>query len=204
VAKRNAASQTSAFDAVLRAHARMHDLSKPLVRADYDHAIDTWHWVLRLAPDACRAVQIAALFHDVERLLSETDERAPHLASDYDLFKEAHARRGAELARDAALGAGVDRQTAERVYFLVAHHEQPDASDPDLVLLNDADALSFFALNSPGYLDYFGPDQSLRKVKYTLARLSAARRPLLADLPLRRDVRILLETACASSSSASP
>ena len=44
VARRNAASSTPLFDAVLEAHA---SLLGP-VRSDLEHAIDTWQWMLRL------------------------------------------------------------------------------------------------------------------------------------------------------------
>src|SRR3982750_2367120 len=89
--RRNEASRGPLFDRVLAEHRDAHDLAKPLVRADYDHALDTWQWVLRLAPDADLAVQLAALFHDVERLSSEADARVEHQASDYQAFKDDHA-----------------------------------------------------------------------------------------------------------------
>src|SRR5690606_31131593 len=81
--RRNDASTSDAFRTVEARHAALHDRSLPLVRADLDHARDTWQWVLRLAPDAGLAVQVAALLHDVERLASEAHARVEHLAADY-------------------------------------------------------------------------------------------------------------------------
>ncbi|HEY4572453.1 MAG TPA: DUF4202 domain-containing protein, partial [Thermoanaerobaculia bacterium] len=52
-------------------------------------------------------------------------------------------------------------------------------------LLNDADALSFLSLNSAGYLDYFGPEATRRKVAYTLRRLRPEGRQYLDGLRLR-------------------
>ena len=49
----------------------------------------------------------------------------------------------------------------------------------------DADALSFFSLNSAGYLDYFGPEATHRKVAYTLRRLRPEARRYLDGLRLR-------------------
>src|SRR5205814_582070 len=83
------------FDKVLARHCELHDMNKPLVAADFDHARDTWRWVLRLAPHASLAVQVAALFHDVERLASESEARIEHRAADYEAFKKAHAAAGA-------------------------------------------------------------------------------------------------------------
>lgn len=187
VNRRNDASRSPQFDAALRAHAAMHDVAKPLVRADFDHAIDTWQWMLRLAPDASSAAQLAALFHDVERLESEADRRIEHHAPDYAAFKDAHAWRGAQVASRLLVNAGVDETTAERVRYIIAHHERR-GSDPDIDLLNDADALSFFSLNSAGYASYFGPEQTRKKVAYTLARLGSVARARFGTFRLRPDV----------------
>jgi hypothetical protein len=101
--RRNAASSPPWFTRALAVHRAMHDPRKPLVLADLDHAIDTWQWTLRLDPEAGAAVQLAALFHDIERLWSEADRRVEHLAPDYQAFKDEHARAGApSAAREAA------------------------------------------------------------------------------------------------------
>src|SRR5687767_11866768 len=42
VGRRNAASSNPLFDAVLERHRSLHDLDKPLVRADWAHALDVW------------------------------------------------------------------------------------------------------------------------------------------------------------------
>ena len=55
----------------------------------------------------------------------------------------------------------------------------------EISVLNDADALSFFSLNSAGYLDYFGLEQTRRKVAYTLGRLRPAARLHLVGIRLR-------------------
>jgi hypothetical protein len=175
------------FARVLAEHRALHDLDKPLVRADHDHALDAWQWTLRLDPTAPPEVQLAALLHDVERLVSEADARVEHLAADYRAFKDAHARAGAELARRLLARAGVPEDLAGEACRLVAVHERPDGS-PELDAVNDADALSFFSLNSPGYLRYFGADQTRAKVAYTLARMSPRARGWLRAIRMPRGV----------------
>lgn len=186
VGRRNAASSTPLFDAVLERHRSLHDLDKPLVRADWAHALDVWQWTVRLDPEAGLAVQLAALFHDVERLVSEADARIEHRAGDYQAFKDEHARRGAEMADGVLEQAGVDAPTRMQVARLISEHER--MSD----VLNDADALSFFSLNSPGYVDYFGPEPARRKVAWTLARLRPGARRRLSGVRLRPDVAEML------------
>jgi hypothetical protein len=191
IGRRNRHSHGQLFDRVLRRHRALHDLDKPLVRADYNHAVDVWQWMLRLDGSASLAAQLAALFHDIERLASEADVRIEHLAPDYQDFKDAHARAGAATTRQILLDAGVPTAVCDRVTELVAAHERQSA-DPEVALLNDADALSFFSLNSSGYADYYGPEQTKKKVAYTLARMRDAARAKLASVRLRADVAALL------------
>lgn len=185
------------LDGVLRMHRRRHDTSKPLVAADYEHALDTHRWVLRLRPAASLALQIAALFHDVERLRSEADRRIEPHATDYQAFKNAHARGSARLLegwlRDLGLGSALVHRAAE----LVADHERP-ARNPEAQVLADADALSFFSRNCPGFIDDYGPEHTARKIAYTLRRLSAAERWRLSWIKLRADVAAILCDASAA------
>jgi hypothetical protein len=190
VRRRNPASRTGFFERLLARLRGAHDLTKPLVAADWNHAIDTWQWVLRLEPASGAALQMAALLHDVERLESEAERRVEHLAASYSAFKQRHASRGAEIALELVRAAGVDRETAERVASLVGLHEV-SGDDPERALLNDADALSFFSQNSAGYVDYFGTEQARRKIAYSLRRLRPAALRRLEGVRLRRDVAAL-------------
>jgi hypothetical protein len=186
--RRNEASRGALFERALNLHRKLHDLAKPLVRADYNHALDTWQWVLRLAPEAGLALQLAALLHDAERLISEADVRVEHRAADYRAFKREHAAGGAELAETVLARAGIGAAERRHAALLIAAHEEPpapgDPAAPEISLLNDADALSFFSLNSAGYLDYFGPEPTRRKVAYTLRRLRPPARPHLTGIRL--------------------
>lgn len=200
--RRNTASRNGLFDRVLAEHRALHDLAKPLVRADYNHALDTWQWVLRLEPEADLAVQLAALFHDVERLVSEADARIEHHSANtanYQEFKDDHALKGAWMADQTLARAGVDERTRRQTARLIAEHERPPAADDpearEIALLNDADALSFFSLNSVGYLDYYGLEQIRRKVAYTLRRLRPGSLRYLDGIRLRPQVAETLAEA---------
>jgi hypothetical protein len=187
VRRRNTASRTGWFERLLSLLRDAHDLAKPLVLADWNHAIDTWQWVLRLEPECGAEVQMAALLHDIERLESEAERRVEHLAPSYTAFKERHACRGAEIAAQLVRASGFDGGTAERVAGLVGVHEV-SGDDPERALLNDADALSFFSQNSAGYVDYFGAEQAGRKIAYSLRRLRPGALRRLDGVRLRRDV----------------
>jgi hypothetical protein len=190
--RRNRASEGPAFDRLLAHHRAMHAMDKPLVRADFEHAIDAWQWTLRLDPAASLEAQAAALLHDVERLSSEADARVEHLAPDHDAFKDDHARRGGALARAAILAAGLGERVADRVAALVERHERVDP-DAEGTLVREADALSFFSLNSYGFFDYFGPDHTRRKVAYTIRRMRPATRARLRRIRCRPEVGALVQ-----------
>jgi hypothetical protein len=197
----NASSKTPRFLRTLEKHRSLFDMSKPLVRADYDHAIDTWRWILRLDPTAGAAVQLAALFHDIERLVSESEVRIEHKAHDYHAFKNAHAKAGAELTRKTLADLHWNGATLARAVELIEKHER-GTGDPELRLLNDADALSFFSLNSYGFLAYYGAAHTERKVAYTLRRMRPAARGEIRRMRLHPDVEQMvgsaLENLCAA------
>lgn len=191
---RNRASASARFDRVLAIHEGLHDRGRPLVAADHDHALDTWQWTLRLCPSASFALQVAALFHDVERLHSEADARVEQFAKDYGAWKRAHARTGATIAARVLADAGIEARTVTRVHDLVAGHEDPPAGSEAQVLA-DADALSFFSLNSSGFLCYHGAEHTAKKVAHSLDRLGWRGRRALCEVKLPGHIRAMVEAA---------
>lgn len=195
--ERNAASKDPEFASLLLRHRDLHPLDKPLLRADYRHALDVWQWVLRLDPEAGAAVQLAALFHDVERIFTEADSRGEQSVVDYDDYKARHAERSALVTEEVLREQGTPPDLRSRVAELIAGHDQPGRVDrragTEGELLEDADALSYFSLNSSGYLNFYGAEQARRKIGWTRARLSARGHDWLGRLRLPPGVMALLE-----------
>lgn len=188
VVRRNEASSTPLFDAILEAHASLFDPSSPVLRADLEHALDAWQWMLRIAPNIGLAPQIAALFHDIDRLDGEPQERVEHRA--HRVLDDPQAKRAGERALAILRGVGVEEEVAARASDLVAGGV---CSEPDALVLDDADALSFLSLMSPRYADYFGLAQTRRKVSFTLGRLGPVAREKVSLFRLRPDVDRLLQ-----------
>jgi hypothetical protein len=198
---RNTAAATPLFDSILAAHEALFDRARPFIAADHDHALDTWRWLLRLCADAPLPLQVAALFHDVERLVTEADGRIEHRALDYVAFKRAHAQAGARFLSSVLARLRAPGELIEEACALIAHHEGRAAGTPapaSAPLLETADALSFFSLNAPGFLRHFGLEHTARKIAYTLARLDEAGRAWLARLKLTGVTRSLMAEASAS------
>ncbi|HYL05861.1 MAG TPA: hypothetical protein VE075_07465 [Thermoanaerobaculia bacterium] len=163
--RRNAASSGEAFDRVLASHRRLRDLPLPSAAAVYAHALDTWQWLLRLDPEASLALQLAALFHEA------------------DGPSQPDGRNGAWMTDELLAEAGLDLATRVRVHRLIAGREAPDRA-----LLDEADALSWFSLGSPGCRCELGADSAARRVAGALARLSPVSRAWLRGLRLRGEV----------------
>jgi hypothetical protein len=189
--RRNRHSRSSVFTAVLARHRALHPLHEPFARACFDHSLDVWQWILRLSPDASGPLQIAALFRGLERLAGERGVRAEHAAEASVAFKQRHAKANAEMLCECLAGLDAPVELSERAATLLAHHERP-GDDPELIFLNDADALSFFSLNSSSYINSFGPRQTEHKVDHTVARMSPQGRALLAELRLEHGAQELV------------
>ena len=150
-------------------------VSRSPVPEDVMHAENVLQWVLRLAPDADDALQIAALAHDIER----SDEARKVRRSDfrdYDAFKAAHAANSARMLCGLLDECRVERTVAEEACRLVALHEV--GGDPRSDLLKDADGISFFEVNVPLYFEREGYAETLRRCAWGYRRLS----PGMCDL----------------------
>lgn len=183
ILRRNEASSSALFDAVLGAHAALFEE----LATEREHALDTWQWMLRVDPTAGVVAQLAALLHDVGRLEGDPNERIEHRV--HRALDDARGKCGGERAQALLVGAGVDEQTATRVKDLVSGQAE---GTHDAVLLDDADSLSFLSLGSARYADHFGLAQTRRKVSFLLGRLSETAREKVSLFRLRPDVERLV------------
>jgi hypothetical protein len=196
--RRNAASASPLFDRILDCHCALHDLAKPLAKAEYEHALDTWQWVIELDPEAGLAVQVAALYHDIERVASEASARVERRTRDYQAFKDEHARTGALVAARSLAVAGLPASDIPQVANLVAGHERPRAVG-EAALLADADVLSFFSHTIQGFLRSHGPFQTQLEIAWSLRRLRPEARRLIERIRFEREVALLVAAALGGS-----
>jgi hypothetical protein len=188
IGRRNAASREPSFDRALEAHAALHDLSRPAMRVELDRALDAWQWTLRLDPWASAEVQLAALLHDVERLVGGDDEADYPGADASREYREARARAGAPLAHAVLRRAGVEPALASDAALLVARMESFGGGRPDVQAVCDADALSFISLGSEAFVDTFGRSRGRAKIAHVLGRMSTGALAQLPTLRLRPDI----------------
>jgi hypothetical protein len=86
--RRNSFSSSRSFDVILRGHRGVYGADV----AGCERSLDRWQWLLRVAPNASVAAQIAALFRNAGRHI----ERVTHAAG----YADAIAVRAMRLAHD--------------------------------------------------------------------------------------------------------
>ena len=141
--------------------------------------------MLKLKPDADEALQIAALGHDIERVVQERKVRREDFP-DYDRFKAAHANNSDEILKETMLGCGgADETLIQEVYDLVCRHEVGGGRRCDL--LKDADGISFFEVNLPFYYQRNGPEETKRRCRWGYRRLSEKAKKIAGNLTFENE-----------------
>ena len=168
------------------------------VPEDLRHADNTLEWLLRLAPDAGYALQLAALAHDIDRAIEKTKVNRAAF-DDYNAFKAAHARNGAEILRPILTACGVERHIVDEACRLVEVHEV--GGDPGSDLLKDADSISYFDVNLPLYYQREGWDEAKRRSRWGYQRLSPRAKEIVKQIGYEEEalVRLLREVTHESA-----
>jgi hypothetical protein len=169
------------MDPIERARLRIAEvIAGSSVPEDPWHSSNTVEWLLRLDPDADAALQLAALGHDIDRAVAARKVLRADF-DDYDEFKAAHARNGAEILAEILWDSGVREESlAREVHRLVCRHEV--GGDPRADLLVDADSISYFDVNLPRYRARNSRDETLRRCLWGYDRLSPRARSIVAQL----------------------
>ncbi len=159
------------------------------VPEDMCHAENTLEWLLKLDPDADKALQIAALAHDIDRAVEDQKVRRSDF-NDYDAFKAAHAQSSATILREILIECGVARAIIDETCRLVALHEVGGDTRSDL--LKDADSISYFEVNMPLYYQREGWQETKRRSVWGYRRLSARLKEAVRDITYEDEALTLL------------
>jgi len=153
-------------------------IRRSTVTEDPLHAINTLVWLRRLDPGADAALCLAAYAHDIDRADESTKTRREDF-DDYDAFKAAHARHGADIVGTILREEGLSEAFVHDCCDLICRHEV--GGTPRADLLRDADSISYFDVNLPFYFQREGWDETLRRCCWGWRRLSSrAQRQVLS------------------------
>ena len=196
------------FDEILEAnrdrHAPVKVGQKLTLEHEKRHAHDVLQWVEQLDSGATIETRIAALFHDVDRIVnperarrSKYDRRSP----EYFEHKKAHAQRSADYIGPVLLAKGVPQRSVDKIEFLIIHHDDQEKevlsyNDKELDLLVAADSLSFFESFAINLLEELGEEQVRGKIEFMLAKMPERFRSHLKKIHLNHELldRIKNET----------
>lgn len=96
------------------------------------HLERTAYWLKQLKPDADEAMLIAAISHDIERALRDSDKKPT---------TEQHQEKGAEIIDEFLEKQNAPREMIDKVKNLISKHEIGGTDEENLI--KDADSISF-------------------------------------------------------------
>lgn len=150
------------------------------VPEDNSHARDVRRWVLEFKPEADWPLRFAAFSHDVERALPGRKVLRSEFP-DYDSFKKAHALNSAVVVDEILSRYSISSHEKKMIFHLIKNHEIGPDADIDLILLRDADSLSFFTVNLPLYVRRHSEPEILFRMRWGVSRLSERGKQILKD-----------------------
>lgn len=145
-------------------------IAKSPTTTDPAHSGAARKWVFKLKPDADKAMEIAALAHDIDRGYTGKTDVSKEDFSNYEELKIQHSKRSAEIVCKILKKHDFDEKFVERVKHLVECHEF--GGDEDCDVLMDADSLAYFEANFEFYFEKFGEDKTRNKIKFMFGRMS--------------------------------
>lgn len=166
------------------------------VDGEREHGLDVLRWVRRLRPTVALALQIAALFHDIDRVVHPQyggGFKGDRQSTAYVRHKKAHARRSAAFIIPRLRLIGIKPSVLKRVRWLITHHDDPGAEieqarDRDLSALAAADSLSFFTTIAPKLYAAEGAARFRDKVEFMAAKMSTSMQRQLRTVRLSNRV----------------
>lgn len=136
---------------------------------EYKHASLVHEYVLQLRPTADYALRVAALSHDIDRLISPRVLRIGN--EPYSRYKNRHAKRSASLMQTMLdLEGEIADTDIAHIFNLIKRHEVGGNEDQNL--LRDADSIAFLSDGLAEYEKNYGIEETKLKVHFMYDRAS--------------------------------
>jgi len=173
-------------------------IEKSSVPEDPLHSKDTLKWLLKLEPDADKALQIAALGHDIERAIEERKVRRKDYQN-YGDFKQAHSLNSAKILSGLMEECDISRELLDDVAFLVRNHEIGGDRRSDI--LKDADSISFFHVNLPYYFERNSIEETKKRCLWGYRKLPDNLKGVVAEFSYKdKELESLVRSSLKISS----
>lgn len=167
------------------------------IAGENNHALDVLNWVEKLNPKASIALKLAALFHDIDRVVTPEvggGFKGDRNSKEYLQHKKNHARRSAEfiipLLKKNKVVSGV---ILKKTLFLIIHHddtgeEVAKINDIELNYLVSADSFAFFTSIAPKLFKAEGIERIKDKIRFMVDKLPDFARQLLRQQQLKNKI----------------
>lgn len=166
------------------------------IDGEKNHAKTVLEWVNRLSKNPPIELQLAALFHDIDRVITPGvggGFKGDRKGSEYEQHKKAHAKRSADYLRTKLLEQHTPSDLIDRIYFLISHHddtgkEVESFQDDDLNYLVAADSFAFFSSIAPKLYKAEGEQRLKDKIKFMVEKMPVSTKKLLQSQKLDDEV----------------
>lgn len=154
------------------------------------HSQDTLNWIIKIDKNASSSLQIAGLFHDIDRTM--TDYKGSFgIANlqEYRKYKKEHAARCAKLTRQLLQKNNFPSELIKQVANLISNHDNYEISnDSELEILRLADSLAFFNNNDIVNLQKYGSEKHRLKVKFMVERIKLEQKHWFSNLKVKDEL----------------
>lgn len=166
------------------------------IDGEKEHALVVLSWVRKFEQNPSQVLQIAALFHDVDRIVTPgagSGFKGDRKSKAYGEHKKAHAQRSASYIAPLLTKEGVPQASIERITFLIVHHDDTGEEieqyhDRELSVLVAADSLAFFTSIAPKLYEAEGEARLKDKVRFMIEKMPAFARHMLSQQILENTV----------------
>ena len=160
------------------------------------HALDVLTWVQKLRPDVSVSLGLAALFHDIDRVVTPNAGggfKGTRSGPEYARHKKEHAGRSAAFIAPLLRKCGFSAEIVDRAVFLIVHHddlaeEVAAIGDSELDCLVAADSFAFFTSIAPKLYEAEGESRTRDKIRFMIEKLPDNARILLREQHLSSEV----------------
>lgn len=166
------------------------------IDGEKNHASNVYKLVQEIEKNASIALQIAALFHDVDRIITPgvgAGFKGDRASKEYREHKKAHANRSANYICPLLLNNGLSKSLVDRVKFLIQHHDDTGKEiehidDEELNILVSADSLSFFDTIVANLYKEEGEERLKDKVRFMVQKMPKFGKKLLQSQTLENKI----------------
>jgi|SRR3989344_1523874 len=166
------------------------------VDGEKNHALDVYKWVKEIKKNASTTLKIAALFHDIDRIITPgvgAGFKGDRTSREYKEHKKAHANRSANYICLLLLENGLSKSFVDRIRFLIQHHDDTGKeiefiNDRELDILVSADSLSFFDTIAASLYKEEGEERLKDKVRFMVQKMPKFGKKLLQSQMLENKI----------------